>query len=98
MQSTMQGKVTGIKSFKGDIDGEKIDSCTIFVEAKLKGENSKGYASQPFRSGGGENAKKVARLEFPLVCEIVVENVTDGRGGSSQVVVDVRPVQRAKAP
>ena len=60
MQSSKQGKVTGMKAFKGNIDGQEIDGCTIFVEAKLKGENSKGYASQSYKWGKSENAKKIA--------------------------------------
>ena len=54
MQSSKQGKVTGMKAFKGNIDGQEIDGCTIFVEAKLKGENSKGYASQSYKWGKSE--------------------------------------------
>ena len=95
MQMTMQGKVTGIKWFKSNIDGQEIDSCTIFVESRLKGDNAKGYASQSFKWGKSENAKRLAHLEFPIVAEVIVENETDGRGGLSQVVVDVRPVSRA---
>lgn len=97
MQSTKQGKVTGLKSFKGNIDGQDMDSCTVFVEAKLKGENSKGYASQSYKWGKSENAKKISHLEFPFVAEILVEDVTDGRGGFSQEVIDVRPIARQKA-
>lgn len=92
MQSTKQGKVTGMKAFKGNIDGQEIDGCTIFVEAKLKGESSRGYASQPFKWGKSANGLKISHLEFPFVAEMVVEDVTDGRGASSQEIIDVRPV------
>ena len=97
MQVTMQGKVTGMKSFKGTIDGEDIDSCTVFVEAVLKGEGSKGYASQKYAWGKSENAKKLSHLEFPFVAEVICENVTDGRGSAQLRVIDIRPVARAKA-
>ena len=92
MQSSKQGKVTGMKAFKGNINGKELDGCTIFVEAKLKGESSRGYASQPYRWGKAENAEKIKHLEFPFVAEMVVEDVTDGRGASSQEIIDVRPV------
>ena len=103
MQSTRQAKVTGVKASKGEFtpDGETksmlFDSTTIFVEARLKGDNSKGYASQALKWGKSDNAKKISHLEFPLVADIVVEDVTDGRGGSSMEVLDVKPVARVKA-
>lgn len=95
MQSSKQGKVTGMKAFKGNIDGQEIDGCTIFVEAKLKGESSRGYASQPYKWGKAVNAEKIKHLEFPFVAEMVVEDVTDGRGASSQEIIDVRPLSAA---
>jgi len=95
MQSSKQGKVTGMKAFKGNIDGQEIDGCTIFVEAKLKGESSRGYASQPYKWGKAVNAEKIKHLELPFVAEMVVEDVTDGRGASSQEIIDVRPLSAA---
>ena len=92
MQSSKQGKVTGMKAFKGNIDGQEIDGCTIFVEAKLKGESSRGYASQPYKWGKAANAEKIKHLEFPFIAELQVEDVTDGRGASSQEIIEVRPV------
>ena len=98
MEVVMQGKVTGMKSFKGTIEGEDIDSCTVFVEAVLKGDGSKGYASQKYAWGKSENAKKLQHLEFPFVAEVRCENVTDGRGGASLRVVDIRPLARTGQP
>jgi hypothetical protein len=99
VETVKRGKVTGIKRFEGEIEGKRYDNGTVFVEARLKGETSKGYASQPYKCTSSAVVKKIEHNEFPMLCDLTVEEETDGRGEASQVVTSVKPVdiQKPKA-
>ena len=53
MIQTMKAKVTGMKRFKGDVEGKHYDSTTVYVETRLydKAGNRRGYASQDYPCG-----------------------------------------------
>ena len=96
------GKITGFKCWKNDEDG--IDSGTIYVEAPLKnsskegyGKNNeglaKGYASQEYKTRGSDLIRRLAKLECPFTANFMIEQETDGKGGLTQIITDVRPVQ-----
>jgi hypothetical protein len=102
MESQSTGKITGFKCWKNDEDG--IDSGSVFVEAALKhsskdsyGKNregfAKGYASQEYKTRGSELIRRLAKLECPFTATILIEQETDGKGGITQIITDVRPVQ-----
>ena len=92
-------KVTGAKWFEGEIEGKKLNSGTVFIEERLDDRRgtAKGYGSTPYKLGGAATAQALAKREFPLVCEVEFERVTNGKGESESIIVDIRPADD-KAP
>jgi len=92
-------KVTGAKWFKGNIDGKDLDSGTIFVEERLDDRRgtAKGYACTPYKLASSARAELLAKGEFPMLCEVEFERMTNGKGDSENVVVRIQPVA-AQAP
>ena len=91
-------KVTGVKFFKGDIDGKVIDSGKLFIEEHLDFTTgrAKGYATQEYALASADAAKGLMHNEFPIVCEVEFQRVTNG-DVSKNIVVGVKPLERAKA-
>ena len=87
-------KVTGVKFFTGNIDGKDIDSGKIFIEELLDftRKTAKGYASQEYALGDAAAAKKLMEMEFPAVCEVEFNRVTNGNV-SKNIDMAVRPLQ-----
>jgi hypothetical protein len=85
-------KVTGVKWFTGNIDGKDIDSGTVFVEERLDDRRgtAKGYAATAYKLGGAATAQALAKREFPLLCEVEFERVSNGRD-SETIITDIRP-------
>lgn len=88
-------KVTGVKFFKGDIDGKGIDSGKVFIEESLDFTTgrAKGYATQEYSLGKAELAQALMHNEFPLLAEVEFLRVTNG-DVSKNIVNSVRPVER----
>lgn len=88
-------KVTGVKFFKGDIDGKGIDSGKVFIEESLDFTTgrAKGYATQEYSLGKAELAQALMHNEFPLLAEVEFIRVTNG-DVSKNIVNSVRPVER----
>lgn len=89
-------KVTGIKFFKGNIDGKDIDSGKVFIEEALDFTTgrAKGYATMDYALANADAAKGLMHNEFPLVCDVEFLRVTNG-DTSKNVVVGCTPVARA---
>lgn len=88
-------KVTGVKFYRGDIDGKEIDSGKVFIEESLDFTTgrAKGYATQDYNLGSAEAAKAIMHNEFPLLCEVDFLRVTNG-DVSKQIVVGLKPLER----
>lgn len=88
-------KVTGVKFFKGDIDGKGIDSGKVFIEEPLDFTTgrAKGFASQEYSVGKAEVAQAIMHNEFPLVAEVEFMRVTNG-DTTKNIVVGIKPVER----
>lgn len=86
-------KVTGIKFYHGDIDGKMIDSGKVFVEELLDYTTgrAKGYASQDYSLGKAEAAERIMHNEFPLLCDVEFQRVTNGNV-SKNIVINIKPV------
>lgn len=92
-------KVTGVKFFAGAIDGKDIDSGKVFIEEQLDftTKRAKGYATQEYSLADAAQAKGLMHLEFPIVCDVEFQRVTNG-DVSKNIVMGIRPVERgAKA-
>ena len=93
MQLTAEATVMGFKSFTGNIDGNQIDSGTLFVELKLKGKDSKGTATEAYKTTNSESIKRIFHLEPPFLAALTMEEETNGKGSVTKVVTDVRPIK-----
>jgi hypothetical protein len=87
-------KVTGVKFFKGGIDGKDIDSGKVFIEEALDFTRgtAKGYATVDYSLANAEAAKALMHNEFPLVCEVEMMRVTNG-DTSKNIVVAIKPMK-----
>jgi hypothetical protein len=89
-------KVTGVKFYNGEINGDSIDSGSVFIEESLDitSGRAKGKATQKYPLGNSEAAKAIMHNEFPLVCEVEFVRITDGIKGKT-VVNSIKPIQKA---
>lgn len=96
----MEFKVTGWKFFKGAIDGKDIDSGRVYVEVSIDDRrgNGRGTTTAELRVPDAECIKRIAHLPLPALFDIAIEQMSDGKNGIKQVVMDVRPIQSAKVP
>lgn len=86
-------KVTGAKWFKGEIDGKKMNTGTIFIEEVLDDRRgtAKGYACTPYRLTDSHIAEALAQNTFPLVCLVEFQRMTNGKGDSESVITQIAP-------
>lgn len=97
-------EVVGMKAFRGTVNGEKIDSGTLYGRIKLDqrfnkaGENFKGgHAVEEWKMPDAEAVFRMQHLPFPFMCSLEIERVSNGKE-TKEMVIDVRPVEAAKAP
>lgn len=97
MQFKTQGRVAGAKYFKDSIEGKAYDSTTIYVDVALdeRSGSAKGSATQGFAWGDSGNFHRIKHLPFPFDAELTYEMVTNGKGNSKQVLVDLKPIKQA---
>lgn len=90
-------KVTGAKWFKGNIDGKDLDSGTVFIEERLDDRRgtAKGYACTAYKLSSSARAEAIAKGEFPMLCEVEFERMTNGKGDSENVIVLIKPIVAA---
>lgn len=95
----MKAKILGMKASKGAMDnGQAFDSTKIYVETRLdesKG-TQKGFAVAEYTFGLSDEFHKFKHLPFPLMAEIELEQITNGKTVKT-VCVSVVPVTTAKA-
>jgi len=91
-------KVTGVKFFKGGIDGKDIDSGKVYIEESLDFTTgrAKGYATQEYSVGNAAAAQALMKLEFPFVGEVEFMRVTNG-DVSKNIVMSCKPAEVKKA-
>ena len=85
-------RVTGCKWFKGNIDGKDLDSGTVFVEERLDDRRgtAKGRAATAYKVSSSAVAQALAKRDFPLMCDVEFERVSNGRE-SETIIADIRP-------
>lgn len=89
--------VTGIKRFKGEVDGKNYDSFKVFIQVQLdesKG-TAKGFATEEFNAGDSSEFDRWSHLPFPLEADATFQMVTSGKVTKMQIV-NVKPRQIAK--
>ena len=88
-------KVTGVKFYKGSIDGKDIDSGKVYIEEMLDFTTgmAKGYATMRYSLADAAAAQGLMHNEFPLVCDVDFMRVTNGEV-TKTVVTGLKPVAR----
>lgn len=86
-------KVTGVKFFKGTVEGKEYDSTTVYVEERLDDRRgtAKGYATTAYRHGTSSVGMALQKREFPLICEVEFDRVTNGRD-SETIIAQLKPL------
>lgn len=87
-------RITGMKKFKGNIDGKSIDSTTVFIETKMTDANGnrRGFCSLDFNAGKSDVYDRLQANAIPGEYEIEWEVVSSGKR-ARQVIVDIQPVK-----
>lgn len=83
--------VLGAKSSKGEFNGRVFDSTVIFYKADLQdGDNFVGEVGEQIKWGSSANFQKIKDLDFPLVADVTMEQVSNGKT-STLVLLDLVP-------
>lgn len=95
----MKMHILGMKKFKGNVDGQDYDSTTVFVRMRQDDSKgtAKGFVGQDLRFGDSTNFDKLSSLTFPFEADVETDTVSNGKGGMKTIIVDLRPIQAAKA-
>lgn len=85
-------RVTGMKKFKGDIEGKQFDSTTVYIETKMDDRNGtrRGHCSMDFSAGNSGVYDRLATISLPGEFEVEWDTVTNG-SKTQQIIVDIRP-------
>lgn len=95
MQFKSHMVVMGAKSSKGDYQGVAYDKTIIYYKADLQdGDNFVGEIGEEIRWGTSANFEKIKDLEFPLVADVTMEQVSNGKS-SMLVLLDLVPQKQA---
>ena len=94
----MKLKVLGMKASKGVMDnGQAFDSTKIYVETRLDESKGmqKGFAVAEYPFNKSDEFDKYKHLPFPLMAEVELEQITNGKTVKT-VVVSLVPTSPAK--
>lgn len=92
MQYKSQIVVLGAKASKGSYEGNPYDSTTVFYQGDLQeGENYCGQVGAFMKWGLSDNILKIKDLQFPLLAEVTVQQVSNGKTMVS-IIKDLVPL------
>lgn len=85
-------RITGMKKFKGEIEGREFDSTTVFVETRMdeRNGNRRGVCTMDFSAGSSSVYDRLAVIPLPAEFEVEWNTVSNGKR-SQQIIVDIRP-------
>jgi len=79
--TTYTATLLGAKQFKGEIDGNKIDSCTVLVASPMPSNgNAVGFTAASMKFGDSHNFEKLKNLKFPCAVDVTVAMESTGKG------------------
>lgn len=92
--------VMGVTRFKGEIDGNMIDSCAVLIAAPLnvQGGNALGFGVAKVAYGESLNFQDFVKCDFPCEMELAFQTVTSASGKTKEILRAVRPVQVPRPP
>jgi len=85
-------RVTGMKKFKGDIEGRQFDSTTVFIETKMddRNGNRRGICTNDFNAGKSDVYDHLSAIPLPSDFEVEWDTVSNG-SRTKQIIVGIRP-------
>ena len=94
---TYPATLLGAKKFKGDIDGSKIDMCSLFVATPLPSQsgNAVGFTAAQMKYGDSSNFDRLEKLQYPCQAMLTVEMTSTGKG-MVPVIQDVQIQEKPK--
>lgn len=98
MKFTQEIEVTGLKRFKGNVEGVEYDSTKFYIKTDLddsKG-NAKGACTMEYTMGKSDEYDKYSHLTLPFVAVADMELVTNGKV-SKLTLVSLKPKAVAQA-
>jgi len=79
--TTYPATLLGAKQFKGEIDGNKIDTCTVLVASPMPANgNSVGFTAASMKFGESHNFDRLKNLKFPCSVNVTVSMESTGKG------------------
>lgn len=95
MEMIARVTIRGAKKFVGNVNGNDIDSGTIFTDVELRGEDSKGVCTQALKCSNSQVVVKVMNNPFPFIAEVSMLQTSNGKADGDQLIVtDIKPLQR----
>lgn len=84
--------VTGLKKFKGDVEGISYDSTTAYIQMDMDEtkKTARGFATQDYNVGTSDIFDKLVNFKLPFEAEATFEMTTNGKS-QRQRVVDLVP-------
>ncbi len=94
----MKVRVTGMKFFKGEVEGTNYDSTTVFIETKIDDRNGRGRgtATQDYKCGDSTVYAEHLNLQLPADMDIEFENVTTGKK-TTQIIRNISAIKASAA-
>ena len=84
-------RVTGMKKFKGEIEGKNFDSTTVFIETRMDDRNGtrRGHCSMDFNAGTSAVYDRLSTITLPAEFDVEWDTVTNGNK-SQQIITGIR--------
>lgn len=71
----------GARQYKGEIEGNEIDSCTVLVVTPMPSNgNAVGFTVASMKFGDSRNFEKLENLKFPCAVDVTVAMESTGKG------------------
>jgi hypothetical protein len=80
--------VTGLKKFKGDVEGNTYDSTTAYIQMDMDEtkKTARGFATQDYNIGTSDEFDKLSKVALPFEAEATFEMTTNGKTQRQRVV------------
>ncbi|WP_066568893.1 hypothetical protein [Snodgrassella sp. CFCC 13594] len=84
--------IMGVTKFQGEIEGSKIDTCTVFIATKFNDEtgNATGFGVAKIKFGSSINFGRFNGVQFPTNADVLFERTTNGAGKQTSILKDVK--------
>ncbi|MFC3903273.1 hypothetical protein SAMN05421749_10248 [Acinetobacter marinus] len=94
MQFKTQLVILGARASKGEFQGNTYDYTEVFFQADTpEGANYWGQVGESMRWGLSSNIEKLNKHESPLLADVVMQQVSNGKAMTT-IILDVVPVPK----